>query len=265
MAQQVWQDLDFIDSSRLLNVPFPLSSGEPATKQYVDELLEGLKWKEAVKVASQSNLNLSVAPSTVDGITLSSGDRVLVKAQTDLTQNGIYLFDSVSNPLVRSLDANSSPELQQAVVSVIEGTDSGITFRQSNILVSISLGTDDINWEVFGTSAPTASESTAGIAEIATQSEVNTGTDDTRFVTPLKLASYAGLIRKYVATIGDGSATSFTLNHDLDPRDVEVSVYRNSGNYDNILVEVRRPTVNSIAVVFSSAPSISQFNVVVIG
>ncbi len=45
-------------------------------------------------------------------------------------------------------------------------------------------------WQIEGRSAVAASETIAGIAEIATQSEVNTGTDDARIVTPLKLAAF---------------------------------------------------------------------------
>lgn len=57
----------------------------------------------------------------------------------------------------------------------------------------ITVGTLDTTANTFTASgASAASESAAGIAEIATQSETNTGTDDTRFVTPLKLASWTG-------------------------------------------------------------------------
>lgn len=45
---------------------------------------------------------------------------------------------------------------------------------------------------VVGGASP-ASETVAGIAEIATQVETDAGTDDTRIVTPLKLANYSGL------------------------------------------------------------------------
>lgn len=265
MAQQIWQDLDFLDSSKLLNVPYPESPGEPATKQYVDELLEGLKWKEAVKTGSQSNVTLNSAPSTIDGITLLSGDRILIKAQTNLTENGIYIFDAVSTPLVRSLDANITIELLQAVVTVIDGTDSGITFRQSTLFLDENFGTDDVVWTVFGTGTPPASEIIAGAAEIATQAETNAGLDDTRFVTPLKLASWTGSLKRFTSLIGDNSSTLYTIEHNLNTRDVTVAVYRNSGNYDEILVEIRRPTVNTCEIIFSTAPSTNLFNVVVVG
>jgi hypothetical protein len=44
------------------------------------------------------------------------------------------------------------------------------------------------------TSAPPSTETTAGIAEIATQAEVDTGTDDSRIVTPLKLKQRSPII-----------------------------------------------------------------------
>lgn len=263
MSQTVWQTLDFNNSSRIENLPNPVSANDAATKNYVDSAVEGISWKASARVASQSNINLSSPGATIDGVTLTSGDRVLIKAQTTLSQNGIYLFDTSSTPLVRSLDASTFRELEQAIVSVEEGTNAGTSFRQTQI--NGVLGTNDVIWGVFGTSAPTSSESTAGIAEIATQAETDTGTDDARFITPLKLATWNGRLKKFTQLIGDGSATSFTVTHNFNTRDVQVSVFYNSGNYDTILVEIQRTSVNAVTIVFSSAPTSNQFKVMVIG
>lgn len=264
MAQKVLQTLDFNSTSQIINLPNPINAADAATKGYVDSTVEGLNWKASVRVASQSNINLASPGASIDaGITLASGDRVLIKTQTSLPENGIYLFDTSSTPMVRSADASTFKELEQAVVSVEEGTNADTTFRQTEI--NGVIGTDNIVWDSFGTSAPSASETTAGIAEIATQAEVDTGTDDSRFITPLKLATWASRIKKFTGLIGDGSATSFTLNHNFNTRDVQVSIFYNSGNYDEILVEIQRPTVNSVTIVFSSAPTSNQFKVVVIG
>ena len=74
-----------------------------------------------------------------------------------------------------------------------------------------------------------ATESQAGIAEIATQSEVNTGTDDTRIVTPLKLATYtSGMAKKITANNGALTASSgvctWTITNTLATADVMVQV-----------------------------------------
>jgi hypothetical protein len=67
-----------------------------------------------------------------------------------------------------------------------------------------------------------ATESTAGIAAIATQTEVNTGTNDTKIVTPLKLATYtSGMAKKTTFTNGALTATSgvctWTISTTLSP------------------------------------------------
>ncbi len=263
MPIPVAQSLDFGNTSRIQNLPAPTTANEASTKAYVDSVVEGLAWKASAKVATTANLNIATPGTTIDGITMVLGDRILVRNQTTLSQNGIYVFDTGSTTLVRSADASTFKELEQAVITIEEGSSAGSSFRQTQI--NGVIGTNDIIFDTFGTVVPNATETTAGKAEIATQSETDTGTDDTRIVTPLKLANWTGRIRKFAGLIGDGSATSYTLNHNFNTRDVKVAVFLNSGNYDEVLVEIERPTVNSVAVLFTVAPTLNQYRVVVIG
>jgi hypothetical protein len=99
--------------------------------------------------------------------------------------------------------------------------------------------------------------------EVATQAETDAGTDDARAVTPLKLATSPFATKKFNANIGDGSATSYVITHNLNTRDVEVEVYRNSGNFDTVLAEVQRTSVNSITILFDTAPAANAFRVLV--
>jgi len=73
---------------------------------YVDSLISGLDAKESVRVSTTENITLS-GLLVIDGITLLENDRVLVKNQTDLTQNGLYTASSVA--WVRSEDADNNP------------------------------------------------------------------------------------------------------------------------------------------------------------
>lgn len=259
----VGSNLDFGGVARILNLPAPASDQEPARLADLNSAVEGLAWKDSVRVATQSNVNLAGPGASIDGIAMAAGDRVLVRAQTTAPENGIYVWNGAAVPMTRALDANTAAELEQAVVTVEEGSSAGVTYRQS--AVNFTLGTDPVNWTAFGTSAPPASETTAGIAEIATQAETDAGTDDARIVTPLKLANWSGRLRKYATNVGDGSATNYTITHNLNTRDAQVAVYRTSGAYDVVLTDVEMTTVNTITLRFAQAPASNAFRVVVIG
>jgi hypothetical protein len=263
MAKAVLSDLDFNSVARILNLPDPSAAQHPATKAYVDSAVEGLAWKDSARVATQGNLSIASPGATIDGITMATNDRVLVRAQSSQPENGVYIWNGAATPMTRAPDASTAAELEQAVVTVEEGTSVGATFRQTT--VNFTLGSGNVVWQSFGTSAPAASETTAGIAEIATQAETDTGTDDARIVTPLKLATYSGRKLKFSADFGDGSATQYTITHNFNTRDVHVEVYRTSGNYDTVLCDVDRTSVNAVRLTFAAAPTTNQFRCVVIG
>ena len=172
----------------------------------MDSAVEGLAWKDSCRVATQSNLNLSAPGATIDGVTMATGDRVLVRSQTAGSENGIYIWNGSATPATRAADCSTAAELEQAVTTAEEGTSAGASFRQT--VVNLTLGSTTVTWTSFGTSAAAASESTAGIAEVATQAETDAGTDDARMVTPLKLATYAGRVRKFATDIGDAARRS---------------------------------------------------------
>ena len=263
MARKFFTDLDLQNTSKVINVPSPSAAGDAVPKSYVDSAVEGLAWKDSARVGTQSNINLSSPGATIDGITMASQDRVLVRNQSTQSQNGIYVWNSAATALTRSLDASTFAELEQAIITVEEGTDAGTTWRQTQINGVID--TDNVIFSSFAAAAPAASETTAGIAEIATQAEVDAGTDDARIITPLKLATWSGRIRKYAASFGDGSATSYVITHNFNTRDVTVVVFPNSGTYDNVEVDVGRTSVNEVTLVFATAPASNAYRVVVIG
>lgn len=263
MARSIYTDFDFQSVSRLLNLPDATTDQEPATLAQLKAYVEGLNWKDSVRVKTQGNVDLSTPGATIDGISMASGDRFLAGSQTTASQNGIYVWTGAATPATRALDASTFAELEAAVVIVEEGTDAGTPWRQT--AVNGVIGTDDVTWTSFIPTVPPASESTPGRIEIATQGETDTGTDNTRAVTPLKLKAWAGGPKRYGAEIGDGSATSFTVTHNLNTRDVIVRVFPNSGQYDDVEVDVQRTTVNAVTLVFATAPAANAYRVVVLG
>jgi hypothetical protein len=112
-------------------------------------------------------------------------------------------------------------------------------------------------------SARTATETRTGIAEIATQAEVTAGTDDTRFITPLKLVTHlSGYVGGYAANIGDGTATSFAISHGLNSSDVVVSVY-DSSTKEEVFTDVAITSASVVTISFASAPTSAAYRVVI--
>jgi hypothetical protein len=263
MATDQRSNLAFAGGAKITGLPASSAAGEPVVHEQLLAAVEGNAWKDNARVSTVGNLNLSSPGATVDGIAMAVNDRVLVRSQTAQTENGIYLWNGAAVAMTRALDASTFDELESAVVGVDEGTSAGATFRQT--AVNGVLGTNNVVWASFGTAAPAASETTPGIAELATQAETDTGTDDLRIVTPLKLASWSGRKRKTVPTaFGDGSATQYDFTHNFSTRDVLVQVYRNATPWDNINCDVSRPDVNTVRLNFVQAPTSNQFSIVVI-
>lgn len=262
MAIPVLSNQDFNSTSRIQNLPNAVSAQEPVTLAQLNAAIEGVKSKDDVVAASTANVNIAAPGSSLDGVTLVLNDRILLKDQSTTNTNGIYVWNGASTPATRAADASTWDELESALVGVKGGTANGSTYwRQTAI--NGTLGTTPITFVPFGVVAPAASESTAGIIELATQAETDTGTDDLRAVTPLKLTNWSGRSRRMSQLIGDGTQTSYTVTHNFNTREVVVEVYRESGNFESVLVEVQKTSVNSVTLVFAAAVASNALRVVV--
>jgi hypothetical protein len=264
MPKPFYVDADFNNVAKPINLAAPTAANDAATKAYVDSAVEGLNWKDSCRVASVATITLSGPGATIDGVAMVANDRFLAKDQAAAAQNGIYIWNGAAVAATRALDMNIAAEVEQAVTSIEEGTSAGATFRQT--AVNVTLDTTSLSWTSFGTSAPAASETTAGVAEIATQAEVDAGTDDARMLTALKLKNSKFFTKSFMQNIGDASATSFNIDHNFNTRDVIVEIYRNSGSFDTVLADVSRPSVNRVTVSTGTfVPGANAFRVVVQG
>ena len=101
----------------------PSSGSDAATKTYVDNLVTGLKTRIITRAATTANIKLSNLQNgdTLDGVTLATGNKVLVKDQTDATENGIYNVVA-SGTATRDTDYDTVAELAGQLVIVQEGS-----------------------------------------------------------------------------------------------------------------------------------------------
>ena len=67
----------------------------------------------------------------------------------------------------------------------------------------------------------------------------------------------------FAANVGDGSATSITVTHNLGTRDIIVQMYKNSADYDNFIPDYQITSIDSITLIFAVAPTANQYRVVI--
>jgi hypothetical protein len=111
--------------------------------QLAQAAASGQNWKAPAVAASTANINIASAlinGAVVDGVTLATGNRVLLIAQTDATQNGIYVV-AASGAASRSTDANTSALITGTLVFVAGGTANGNKQFALTTPAPISLGT----------------------------------------------------------------------------------------------------------------------------
>ncbi len=127
----------------------PQNPLEAATKQYVDAVAEGLHVHASAEAATTASVDLSSAPSTIDGVTLTDGMRVLVKNQSNAAENGIYTYSASADALVRATDYDTAAEIDPGdFIFVHQGSTNADTgWVQTNVITT--LGTDAIAFTQF--------------------------------------------------------------------------------------------------------------------
>lgn len=242
--------------------------------------------KQPVRIATDANITLS-GLQTLQSITLQDNDRVLVRSQTDGTKNLIY--NAHSGAWTVAVDDDTGTELITGTqVLVNEGTYAGSQFRITT-LGTITIGTTSITWtQAAQAGTYNADEATLhlasgtfsarlayGLTTVAAGIQVlpapNYGLQVLASGVAILLPSASGLtvdstglhidISSTIATarittgslVGDGSATSFTITHNLNTRRVVVSFQDSSYAYTDM--DWAATTVNSITVTFAIAPA----------
>ena len=128
----------------------PSVASDAATKNYVDQAIAGLRTRIIAEAATTGNIDLTADlqnGDTLDGVTLVTGDRVLVKDQTDATANGLYIVVA-SGTASRDPEHDTIAELSGGMVVINQGTvndnkiflcttDSDATIGVSNITYTV--------------------------------------------------------------------------------------------------------------------------------
>lgn len=148
----------------------------------------------------------------------------------------------------------------------VAGTTSGVSFNVGDVIIAKIDAASTINssdWIQLEVNRDQATETSLGLAEIATQTETDAGTNDSTIVTPLKLKTLLdNRTGGYAANIGDGTATSFALTHGLGTRDVVVVIYDNA-TYEEVITDVAVTSTTVATISFAVAPTSNAYRVVI--
>ena len=252
-----------LNNQKITNLTDPTNPQDAANKRYVDSAVVGIDWKPSVRVATTAAITLATGlenGDTLDGVVLATGDRVLVKNQTDATENGIYVVAASGAP-ARSSDADTAAEITASFAVFVEegtvNTDSGWTLTNNG---AVTVGTTALSFTQFtGLGQITAG---AGLTKTANTLDV-IGGDGITVNADSVVIDRAVVVTKYATNVGDGTNTSYTITHNLATRDVIVSLFDNSSPYAEVMADVEHSTTNTITLLFSVAPTTNKYRVVV--
>lgn len=113
-------------SQKITSLDTPTSSGDATNKGYVDGLIAGISGifdsKPSAMAATTGNIDLSnPGTATFDGVVLTAGKILFVRAQTDPAEQGLYVFDTSATPLIRIEQMDAWDEVPGATFVVEQG------------------------------------------------------------------------------------------------------------------------------------------------
>lgn len=258
MAAKFKKGID-LSNQRAINLADGTGATDAVTLQQLQAMVRGLSWKDEVRAASTANGTLASAfanGSSLDGVTLATNDRILLKDQTAGAENGIYTVNASGAP-TRATDADATSELENATVFVSSGTvNADKAFTQTATVTTV--GTTAQTWVQFGGGTTvTAGNGLTGTTTFSVLLDTASGLSVSG--TGLKVDTTV-VTRKYAA---DCAATTNpqTFTHLLGTNDVEVNVWESN---EKIYPDITKGS-GTVIVDFGSAPTAGQYRVVIQG
>lgn len=201
------------DGSGRFRAEAPSDSKDVANKAYVDAARLGLDVKDSVRAATTAPITIASTSSgsVVDGVTLATGDRLLVKNQSTGSENGIYVVQATGS-LVRATDFNDSATATPGAFTFVE---EGTTNADSGWVVTtngtITVGTTAIAFAQFsGAGSIVAGD---GLSKTGNELDVNTDATTTYINGSNQVAvKSSGTAGQTLLSQGSGSAQWGALN-----------------------------------------------------
>jgi hypothetical protein len=250
----------------------PTNSGDLVPKLYVDSIATGMAWKDSCRIATTANIATTGTGQVIDGVTVAVGDRILVKNQSTASQNGIYM--AVAGAWGRPFDVQQGANLVGAAVFVEEGTTNADTGWVCTTDAPILIGTTNITFVQFaGGGAVVAGNGMTQVGNtlnvVAGDTSLTVAADsiivNTGIIATVASVTSAvtGMVKKFAAAL-TGTASPETVTHNLNTRDIAVTVYNGATPYTAVEVDWDATTVNTAVVRYN--PNLGAgYRVVVLG
>lgn len=223
----------------------------------------GIAIKEPVVVAATGNVDMATSPTVIDGVTLTTGMRVLLPNQTDNTQNGIYVKPS-TGPLVRSADAASGSAL-------VPGTQVFVTRGDVNgdsqwVIISdaaITIGTTAQGWSRMPGSQGQSYAFGLGLQSSGSNVSVKSGLGIS--VVDGSVAIDTAVVPRKVSQAIPAGTSPVTINHGLNTADLIGAKVRELSTGDLVEIGITVTGVNTISLDFAVNPVSNQYRIAVAG
>jgi len=260
MAAPVFRVGASFNNARLTNLADGTAATDAVTLQQLQAMVRGLSWKDEVRAATTTNGALSTAYAngqTIDGVTLATGDRILLKDQTTASENGIYTVNAAGAP-TRAVDADATTELENATVFVSNGTtNADKAFTQTATVTTV--GTTGQTWVQFG--GGTSITAGNGLTGTTTFSILLAGGSGMSVSGSGLTNDFTVVVKKYAANCVV-TTNPQTFTHSLGTDDLVYRIWDSSGN--DVYAGVSKAS-GTITVDWGAAPAASDYRIVVHG
>lgn len=218
---------------------------------------------------AQTLTNKTLTSPTVSGLYLSDNN-IIIEGTNDTHEMTLTFTDPTADRTITFPDATGTLAFTSDITSAInalsttdieEGTNLYYTDERAQDAVGLNLtGSNSLSATYNdGTGAFTFDTTLATTSYLSKTSGL--AVDISALETKLVTDSFT---KKATANVGNNSATSFAVTHNLGTRDIQVQVYDNA-TYDTVEVDVVRTDANTVTVSFATAPANNAYRVVVIG